>query len=124
MAKGFLQENFIRIMFISVIIGGILFITNIYLKRTVCGRLITPQDKIEARKSRLKEFAWGLKSYKKQNGHYPSDLKAVNKYVISHGMWSGSTEYKISKDGQSYELRDTGLDKISGTNDDIILEGN
>ncbi len=121
MGKEMKRNGLIRIIIILVLVFAVLWISKIYFLRTSGSRLITTQDKVDARKGRLNEFAWRLESFKKKNGRYPNDLTGIS--GISSGRWGGPTEYKVSEDGQSYALRDIGPDKVAGTADDIVWIG-
>lgn len=81
------------------------------------------EPKIEMSRSILTQNAGALELYKKQNGQYPDNLKqASDSELTIYPVDSFLTPlyYKLSEDGQSYDLRSLGPDKEYGTEDDIF----
>ncbi|HEX8974327.1 MAG TPA: RDD family protein [Patescibacteria group bacterium] len=80
--------------------------------------------KIETTKTILQNTAGSLELYKKEHGNYPAsikDLQSDNKSVFGEDFYQQPLYYKVSGDGQSYELRSIGPDGQYGTVDDIIF---
>ncbi|GEM_PF-5806073 len=84
-----------------------------------------PFDSVKKQMSQqiLMQDSGMLELYKKKYGKYPQNLEEAKKagfqfYGSDHYM--KPFYYKISEDGQSYELRNLGPDGVYGTADDIL----
>jgi len=118
------RPNLIGIIVLVLAAVSILFVTRIYLRRAVCGRFISTQDRDLSRKARLDAIASVLEASKQKNGRYPQALSGKGKLsAIQNLGWGGLVEYSVSLGGRSYQLIDIGKDRVSGTADDIILSG-
>ncbi len=81
--------------------------------------------KVKVSKMTLTQDAGLLELYKKKYGKYPESLEEARKagfqiYGMDHYL--KPFYYKVSNNGQSYELRSLGPDGIYGTADDIFPE--
>lgn len=82
--------------------------------------------KIKASEQILTQNAGALELYKKQNGQYPQSLDQATKAgftIFPSDHYLKPFFYKVSADGQSYELRSLGADGEYGTSDDILPLG-
>lgn len=116
----------------GLIFGLVLFcyLYNTYIYRSLSGEM----DDKTATYLQLSSNAYGLVEYKDKYGRYPEDLKdkcdreypetldefrACIHFTDIDG-YSHPLYYRVSSDGQSYELRSLGPDGKYGTKDDIL----
>lgn len=67
-----------------------------------------------------------LEVYKKQNGKYPQNLDQAVKEgyeIFPMDFYLRPIFYKVSSNGQSYEMRSLGADGKYGTSDDVLPTG-
>ncbi|OGM15958.1 hypothetical protein A2V56_05070 [Candidatus Woesebacteria bacterium RBG_19FT_COMBO_42_9] len=79
--------------------------------------------KKQASEQILTQNAGYLELYKKKNGTYPQTLEELSKdgyTVFPSDHYMKPFYYKVSDDGQSYELRSLGPDGEYNTSDDIF----
>ncbi|MBI2632750.1 DUF4190 domain-containing protein [Candidatus Pacearchaeota archaeon] len=79
--------------------------------------------KINASQQILTQDAGALELYKQKYGYYPLTLEEATNAgytIFGSDHFLKPFYYKVSSDGQSYELKSAGPDKEFGTSDDIF----
>ncbi len=120
----------------TTIIGMILGILGISFTFIIYGSLFYywfisktgPFTEIKAKASEqiLTQTAGSLELYKKQNWTYPESLKEASDAgfsILTFDHYLKPFFYKVTNDGQDYELRSLGADWEYGTTDDIFPLG-
>ena len=82
------------------------------------------EQRVKAIQQMLIGNAGSLELYKKKHGKYPKILEQARKegfQIYPFDFSNKPFHYKVSEDGQAYELRSLGADGIYGTKDDIFL---
>lgn len=117
LAIGGIILGILGILFTVILYGSI-----IYFFRTKQDGPLSRQ-KIEGTQKMLVQDAAYLELYKKKFEKYPTSLEELFQagyQVIGADFYQQRTYYKVSNDGQSYELRSLGADGVYGTSDDIL----
>ncbi|MGH7203252.1 MAG: DUF4190 domain-containing protein [Candidatus Levyibacteriota bacterium] len=79
--------------------------------------------RVESSKQLLTQNAGYLELYKKSHGKYPKSLEDLTKEqyaIFPTDQYLRPFYYKVSNDGQSYDLRSLGPDGELNTSDDIL----
>lgn len=112
----------------GIILGilGIVFTILVISSFFYVGFVYKSEGQVKGSKMILTQDAGLLELYKKKYGKYPKTLDEARKegsHVIGAAPYLlKSFYYKVSEDGQAYELRSLGLDGKYGTRDDILPE--
>ena len=117
--KGFTLVELLIVVIILSVLSGIAIPSYF---------IITERANISATKADMKNISTCLEIYLNKNTHYPSSAQGISILEDENMMadvpdsdkWGSS--YVYESDGQEYELRSLGSDKVSSTQDDIVLE--
>lgn len=115
------------VLIILVIIGGIVTVNFVGIQQGA-------QD--DAARTQLNNIKSGVKLYQLQVGTLPSDLESLREKpndIVDPTRWKGpyfdepipvdpwGNQYKYAPSGTGFELRSTGADGQSGSEDDVVV---